>query len=65
MSHWGTPVIFVDKRDGGRRMCGFIETWTMPPSRKNIPYQEHKICLIKSKEQEFSPKLTEDLDTIR
>jgi hypothetical protein len=26
MSHWGTPVIFVDKRDGGRRMCGFIET---------------------------------------
>ena len=22
VSPWGTPVIFVDKRDGGRRMCG-------------------------------------------
>jgi hypothetical protein len=22
ISPWGTPVIFVDKRDGGRRMCG-------------------------------------------
>jgi hypothetical protein len=22
VSHWGTPVIFVDKTDGGRRMCG-------------------------------------------
>jgi hypothetical protein len=22
ISHWGTPMIFVDKRDGGRRMCG-------------------------------------------
>jgi hypothetical protein len=21
ISPWGTPVIFVDKRDGGRRMC--------------------------------------------
>ena len=23
VSPWGTPVIFVDKRDGGRRMCGY------------------------------------------
>jgi hypothetical protein len=22
ISPWGTPVIFVDKRDGGHRMCG-------------------------------------------
>jgi hypothetical protein len=22
ISPWGSPVIFVDKRDGGRRMCG-------------------------------------------
>jgi hypothetical protein len=22
ISPWGTPMIFVDKRDGGRRMCG-------------------------------------------
>jgi hypothetical protein len=22
ISPWGAPVIFVDKRDGGRRMCG-------------------------------------------
>jgi hypothetical protein len=22
ISPWGTPVIFVDKRDEGRRMCG-------------------------------------------
>ena len=22
VSPWGAPVIFVDKRDGGRRMCG-------------------------------------------
>jgi hypothetical protein len=22
ISSWGSPVIFVDKRDGGRRMCG-------------------------------------------
>jgi hypothetical protein len=22
VSTWGTPVIFVDKRDGGKRMCG-------------------------------------------
>jgi hypothetical protein len=22
VSPWGTPVIFVDKKDGGRRMCG-------------------------------------------
>ncbi|KAK1650342.1 hypothetical protein QYE76_068147 [Lolium multiflorum] len=23
VSPWGTPVIFVDKRDGGKRMCGY------------------------------------------
>jgi hypothetical protein len=23
ISPWGTPVIFVDKRDGGRRMCRY------------------------------------------
>jgi hypothetical protein len=22
ISPWGTPMIFVDKRGGGRRMCG-------------------------------------------
>jgi hypothetical protein len=24
ISPWGSPVIFVDKRDGGRRMCGYF-----------------------------------------
>ena len=58
VSPWGTPVIFVDKRDGGRRMCGDYRNLNNVTIKKNILYQESRICLIKSKEQDFSPKLT-------
>jgi hypothetical protein len=47
ISPWGTPVISVDKRDGGRRMCGDYRNL----NNTNILYQEYKICLIKSKEK--------------
>jgi hypothetical protein len=47
ISPWGTPVIFVDKWDGGRRMCAMLL------SRTNILCQESKTYLIKSEEHEY------------
>jgi hypothetical protein len=53
----GSPVIFVDKRDGGRRMCGDFRNLNNAPSRTSILYQGFKICFIKFMELGCSQKL--------
>jgi hypothetical protein len=37
ISPWGTPVIFVDKRDGGRRMCGDYRNLNNVMIKKKYP----------------------------
>ncbi|KAK1602386.1 hypothetical protein QYE76_007943 [Lolium multiflorum] len=54
VSPWGTPVIFVDKRDGGRRMCGDYRNLNNVTIKNKYPYPEYKIFLIKFKELESS-----------
>ncbi|KAK1570077.1 hypothetical protein QYE76_016383 [Lolium multiflorum] len=57
VSPWGSPVIFVDKRDGGRRMCGDYRISTTSQSRTSIHFQEYKIYLIKLEAREYFPRL--------
>jgi hypothetical protein len=55
ISPWGSPVIFVDKRDGGRRMCGDFRN--LNNVTISIRYLGFKIYLIKFMELVFSPRL--------
>ena len=56
VSPWGSPVIFVDKRDGGRRMCGDFRNLNNVTIKNKYLLPRIQDFLIKSEEQEYSQR---------
>jgi hypothetical protein len=46
-SPWGAPVLFVNKKDGSRRMCVDNRSLNDVMIKNKYPYLRLKICLIK------------------
>jgi hypothetical protein len=57
ISPWGSPIIFVDKRDGGRRMCGDFRNLNNVTIKNKYPLPRIQDLLIKFMELGFSPRL--------
>jgi hypothetical protein len=45
ISPWGTPLIFVDRRDGGRRMCGDYKNLNNVTIKNKYPLPMSVFCI--------------------
>jgi hypothetical protein len=55
-SSWGSPVLFVEKKDGTKRMCIDYRTLNSMTIKNKYPLPELRTCWISSRKRSSSPR---------